>query len=92
VIPQDLARLPARQDGSFLWYGLPRGAEFVLSATSGAPLTGRPSGIALDYCKYFLTQNPQWDWTTLTHAALEQFRDQSVEQFGAVLGTDQPDL
>jgi len=83
---------PKRKDGSFLWYGLPRGAGFALSATGGTPLTARPLGITLDWFRYFLTQNPQWDWTTLTHASYEQLWDQSVEQFGAVFGTDNPNL
>ena len=83
---------PKRRDGSFLWYGLPRGAGFALSATGGTPLVGRPFRITLDWFSYFLTQNPQWDWTTLTHASYEQLWDQSVEQFGAVFGTDNPNL
>jgi feruloyl esterase len=83
---------PKRRDGSFLWYGLPRGGGFALSATGGAPLTARPLGITLDWFRYFLMQNPQWDWTTLTHASYEQLFDQSVEQFGAVFGTDNPNL
>ncbi|HEY6616748.1 MAG TPA: tannase/feruloyl esterase family alpha/beta hydrolase [Vicinamibacterales bacterium] len=83
---------PKRRDGSFLWYGLPRGAGFALSATDGSPLTARPSGITLDWFKYFLTQNPQWDWSTLTWASYEQLWDQSVEQFGPVFGTDNPNL
>ena len=83
---------PKRRDGSFLWYGLPRGAPFTLSATGGTPLTGRPFEITLDWFRYFLTQNPQWDWKTLTPETYETFFDQSVEQFGAVIGTDNPDL
>jgi hypothetical protein len=83
---------PRRRDGTFLWYGLPRGASFALSATGGTPPAGRPFGITLDWFRYFLTQNPQWDWTTLTHASYEQLWDQSVEQFNAVIGTDNPDL
>ena len=82
---------PKRRDGS-LWYGLPRGAGFALSATGGTPLTARPSGITLDWFKYFLTQNPQWDWSTLSWASYEQLWDQSVEQFGPVFGTDNPNL
>ena len=57
-----------------------------------APLTARPSGITLDWFKYFLTQNPQWDWSTLSWASYEQLWDQSVEQFGPVFGTDNPNL
>ncbi len=83
---------PRRRDGSFLWYGLPRGAGFALSATAGTPPAGRPNGIPLDWFRYFLTQDPKWDWTTLTPESYEQLWDQSVEQFNAVIGTDNPDL
>lgn len=84
---------PRRADGTFLWYGLTRGADFSgLSRTGGTPLTAQPSGISLDWWKYFLTQNPQWDWTTLNQALYEQMWDQSVEEFGGVIGTDNPDL
>jgi Tannase and feruloyl esterase len=78
---------PRRQDGSFLWYGLQRGGDF-----SGLSTAGRPSPITLDWWRYFLTQNPQWDWRTLTPALYEQYWDQSVEEFSAVLATDNPDL
>jgi hypothetical protein len=83
---------PKRRDGSFLWYGLPRGASFALSATGGTPPAGRPFEITLDWFRFFLTQNPDWNWQTITHEAYEQFWDQSVEQFGSVFGTDNPDL
>ena len=84
---------PRRQDGAFLWYGLTRGADFNgLSRTGGNPLTAQPSGITLDWWRYFLTQNPQWDWTTLNYSLYEQMWDQSVEEFGGVFATDNPDL
>jgi hypothetical protein len=84
---------PRRQDGSFLWYGLPRGADFMgLSGTGGTPLTGHPSPITVEWWRYFLNQNPQWDWAGLTPALYEQYWDQSVEEFSAVLATDNPDL
>ncbi|HEY1340604.1 MAG TPA: tannase/feruloyl esterase family alpha/beta hydrolase [Bryobacteraceae bacterium] len=84
---------PRRRDGSFIWYGLQPGADFSgLTNTGGAPLTGRPNPITLDYWRYFLIQNPQWDWTVLTPALYEQYVDQSIEEFSAVLSTDNPDL
>jgi feruloyl esterase len=84
---------PHRRDGSFLWYGLPRGADFTgVSRTGGTPLSGEPFGISMDWWRFFLSQDPQWDWKTLTPPAYEQFFDQSVEEFGAVLGTDAADL
>jgi Tannase and feruloyl esterase len=78
---------PRRQDGSFLWYGLQRGGDF-----SGLSAAGRPNPITLEWWRNFLTQNPQWDWTVLTPALYEQYWDQSVEEFSAVLATDNPDL
>jgi hypothetical protein len=84
---------PRRQDGSFLWYGLSRGAAFNgLSNTGGTPLTSQPNGITLDWWKYFIMQNPQWTPTALTPAAYEQAWDQSVEQFGPVFATDHANL
>jgi len=46
----------------------------------------------LEWFQYFLLQNPKWDWTTLTTAGYEPLWKQSVEQYGAVIGTDDPDL
>src|SRR5262249_22105323 len=37
-------------------------------------------------------QNPQLDWATVTPAKYESYWDQSAEQFGTVIGTDNPDL
>jgi len=75
-----------------IWEG-PRGADvFAYAATDGSPLTGKPFSISMDYFKYFLVQDPKWDWTTLTPAGFELLWKQSVEQYGAVIGTDDPDL
>ena len=78
---------PRRQDGSFLWYGLQRGADFM-----GLSSPGRPNPITMEWWRFFMTQNPQWDWNVLTPALYEQYWDQSIEEFTAVLGTDNPDL
>ncbi len=84
---------PRGTDGRFLWYGLERGADLnAYAGTAGSPLQGKPFSIALEYWIYFLAQNPKWDWTTLNHAGFEQLWTKSVEQFGAVIGTDNPDL
>ena len=84
---------PRGADGSFLWYGMERGADLsALAGTRGSPLTGRPFGIPLEWFQYFLLQDPKWDWTTLTPAGFELLWRQSVEQYGDVIGTDDPDL
>ena len=84
---------PRRQDGSFLWYGLQRGGDFSgLSSTGGTPLVPRPNPITLEWWRYFLNQNPAWDYSNLTPEAYEQYWDQSMEEFSDVLATDNPDL
>ena len=84
---------PTREDGSFLWYGQPRGADLnALSVSRGTPLKPQAFSFSVDWLKYFVTQNPQFDWTTITPAAYQRFWDQSVEQYGSVIGTDNPDL
>src|SRR5262245_42749604 len=84
---------PRGEGGAFLWHGLERGADlFALANTGGSPLTGKPFSIPLEWFQYFLLQNPRWDFTTLTPAGFELLWKQSVEQYGAVIGTDDPDL
>jgi feruloyl esterase len=39
-----------------------------------------------------LVQDPRWDWTSLASGEFELLFNQSIEEFGAVLGTDDPDL
>jgi len=84
---------PRAQDGSFMWHGLDRGADlFPYAGTGGSPLQGKPFNISLEYWVYYLAQDSKWDWTALTYAGFEQLWTKSVEQYGAVLGTDDPDL
>lgn len=84
---------PRREDGSFLWYGQAWGAALTaLSASRGTPLTPQGFAFTVDWMKYWLTQNPDFDWTTVTHAGYERLWDQSLEQYGIVIGTDNPDL
>jgi hypothetical protein len=84
---------PRGHDGRFLWYGLTRDTDLnTYAGTTGSPLKGKPFGIPLDYYYYFLVQNPKWDWSSLTRGEFELLMNQSAEEFGAVFGTDNPDL
>lgn len=84
---------PRTSDEAFLWYGLEPGASFGgLNNTTGTPPQGSPFGITLEWFRYFLTMDPEWDWTTIDQGAFELFWLQSVEQYGEVLGTDNADL
>ncbi|MGQ0634044.1 MAG: tannase/feruloyl esterase family alpha/beta hydrolase [Planctomycetaceae bacterium] len=78
-------------DGRFLWYGFPRGTDLTVPAnTGGNPLFGEP--FTAEWIHYFLLQDPKWDWKTITGGQLELFFNQSVEQYGAVMSTHNPDL
>jgi pimeloyl-ACP methyl ester carboxylesterase len=84
---------PRGHGGRFLWHGLTPGTDLnTYAGTAGTPLVGKPFGIPLDWFRYFLRQDPRWDWTTMTRGEFELLWNQSVEQFGAVIGTDNPDL
>jgi feruloyl esterase len=84
---------PRREDGTFMWYGLARGADLnALWTSRGTPLRPVPFSISMDWFRYFLTQDPKFDGNTVTAAGYERFWEQSVEQFGDVFGTDNPDL
>jgi hypothetical protein len=84
---------PRRQNGEFMWYGVPRGASLTaLTNSTGSPLTGAPFFITIEWFRYWLSQNPTLDWKTITPEAYELYWDQSLEEFGALIGTDNPDL
>jgi pimeloyl-ACP methyl ester carboxylesterase len=77
---------PRASDGSFMWYGLSRGADLV--AMGGR----KPFSITADWVRYFLVQDPKWDGANLTRAEFERLFKQTIEEYGAVFGTDNPDL
>jgi hypothetical protein len=82
-----------RADGAFIWYGMARGADMnALWTSRGTPLRPQPFGLSMEWFRYFLTQDPKFDGNTVTPAAYERYWDQSVEQYGIVIGTDNPDL
>jgi hypothetical protein len=84
---------PRRVDGSFLWYGQARGTDLnALAGSRGVPLKTQAFPFSVDWLKYFITLNPEYDWTTITPAEYEHFWDQSVEEYGIVIGTDNPNL
>lgn len=84
---------PTREDGSFLWYGQSPGADLnSLAASRGTPAKPQGFTFTVDWLRYWITQNPQFDWTTMTPAVYQHLWDQSLEQYGLVIGTDNPDL
>ena len=84
---------PRRADGTLIWHGQPWGADMAaLAATRGNPLQPQAFTFTADWIRYWLLQNPQFDANSLTPELFEHFWDQSIEQYGIVIGTDNPDL
>ncbi|MGH9594749.1 MAG: tannase/feruloyl esterase family alpha/beta hydrolase, partial [Bryobacteraceae bacterium] len=90
---QKLWEGPRREDGTFIWHGQAWGADMTaLAAARGNPLKPAAFTFTTDWIRYWLTQNPQYDANALTPEMFEHFWDQSVEEFGIVIGADNPDL
>jgi hypothetical protein len=97
---------PRTTGGKFLWYGPTWGATFAgdfvgaglaNTTTSDGTTVGVPFPLILEYLGTWVQQNPPvpagtWDWTTTTYDRFDQLFQQSVELFGNVMGTDNPDL
>ena len=85
-------------DGSFLWYGLEKGAPLsqglagVNCTTGPTNCTGIPFSIAADWISQFILENPSTNLTSLNHTQLQQIFHQSLNKFNRIIGTDNPDL
>jgi pimeloyl-ACP methyl ester carboxylesterase len=77
---------PRAGDGSFLWYGLAKGAPLNFLAGTN------PFPIATDHFRYWIEQDPAFDWKTLDYAGFEAGFRSSQQLFNDVIGTDDPDL
>jgi pimeloyl-ACP methyl ester carboxylesterase len=92
-IIRDIWNGPRSHDGSSLWWGLTPGTDLsVLADTDGTPLNGKPSGEGLDWFRYFLALDPNWDWKTLNRGDFELLFEQSIQEHASVYGGDNPDL
>jgi hypothetical protein len=82
---------PRGTHGKFLWYGLE-----PTTLLSGPPFGGlagpNPFPIAVDHFRYWIEQNPAFDWHTLDYASFEQDFRESQQLFNGVIGTDNPNL
>lgn len=77
---------PRGRHGSFLWYGLAKGA--ALNALAGTV----PFPIPIEHFRYWIKQDPAFDWKTLDYAGFKQSFRASQLLFNDVIGTDNPDL
>lgn len=84
---------PRRYDGTFLWYGLTRGSDMtIMAATKGDPLKGAAWQIPLEWIRYFLLLDPDWDMASLTLAEFELLFNQSSDQYATLFRSDNSDL
>lgn len=74
------------QTSSTRWYGLAKGAP--LDALAGP----QPFIVTEQYQRYWIEQNPQWDWKTLDYAGFDENFRASQKLFHDVIGTDDPNL
>jgi pimeloyl-ACP methyl ester carboxylesterase len=77
---------PRGAKGKFLWYGLAKSAPLNFLAGTN------PFPIATDHFRYWIKQNPAFDWKTLDYAGFEESFRASQGLFHKVIGTDNPDL
>ncbi len=87
---------PRFPNGRFMWYGLVPGTAFGgLNDTVTAPdgtTTPAPFLISLNHFVYWLAQDPNFNWETMTYLQFVRFFEQSYAEFNGVIGTNNPDL
>ena len=87
---------PRYPDGSFMWYGEMPGTNITaLNGTTTAPdgtISPAPFEISLQHFVYWLTQNPAYNWQTMTYPQFVRFFNQSCSEFNGVIGTNNPNL
>jgi Tannase and feruloyl esterase len=77
---------PKDSNGNQAWYGLERGTPL-----SGFGLAGpSPFPIATDHFRYWIHQNPSFDWRTVTESSFFNDMMTSIDKFAEVIGTDDP--
>lgn len=84
---------PRGTDGRFLWYGLTKGSNLLDYAnTKENPLTVAPNDLVVDWARYFLLLNPDYDGKSITCNEYERLFVQSVDQYSSIFETSNTDL
>jgi hypothetical protein len=65
------------------WFGLERGASLPAQLAGATPREG-----GVDYWKYWIKQDPSFDWHTLTEVTFFDGMLESMRKFNEVIGTD----
>jgi len=84
---------PRGYNDRFLWYGPTRGTDLTIFAhTIGDPLRPDPNSLGIEWVRYFIVSDPEWDGRTLTGVELERLFNQSVDQYATMYQTSNTDL
>ncbi|HEX8011010.1 MAG TPA: tannase/feruloyl esterase family alpha/beta hydrolase [Casimicrobiaceae bacterium] len=73
---------PKDANGKQVWYGLERGTNLAFLAGTN------PFSIATDHFRYWINQNPSFDWHTVTETSFINDILTSIAKFNDVIGTD----
>jgi hypothetical protein len=80
---------PKDSYGNQAWFGLERGAP--LTGLAGSNASGAtPFSIATDHFKYWIHQDPAFDWHTVTESSFFTDMTTSINKFEEVIGSDDP--
>jgi feruloyl esterase len=87
---------PTAKNGRPLWHGLTKEAPFdglALTTTSAdGTAEGSPFEIASTWISYFLERDPSFNTATITYSQFVQLFNQSVREYGSIIGTNDPNL
>ncbi|HEX3342344.1 MAG TPA: tannase/feruloyl esterase family alpha/beta hydrolase [Pseudolabrys sp.] len=74
------------------WFGLERGTPLVAGAFGLGLAGATPFPIPPDHFRFWVEQNPSFDWHSFTEASFIQDMKKGEIKFHEVIGTDDPDL
>lgn len=77
---------PRTTSGKRLWYGLPVGADFAYLAGDA------PFSVPAAWVASWVEKQPSFDTSKLTYDQFTQVFRQSQDEYGKLIGTDDPDL
>ncbi|KAH8585312.1 Tannase/feruloyl esterase [Bisporella sp. PMI_857] len=97
TITQKIWQGPTTPIGTSLWNGYHKDADLteLISETIvqlGHTVPSPSLGLGRSWIKYFVLKNPTVDLSTITYNQFYQYYIQSVAEFRAILGNDNPDL
>lgn len=84
-------------NGSFLWYGLEKGAPLsgglsITTCSTPSNCTGIPFPVSTEWISQFILQNPSADITQMSHEQYQQILEYSRKKYDPIIGTNKPDL